>query len=378
MRKLISAAVAAIALAWAGSAAAAAPACKDTGSATANALSFDGVGEDVTSGLEVSLVLGLEPESFPRADIAKARKACRRGDFDLNGERFEIFGDDKDTPPRWAIGSKGRIAYLALIPDPIQAHQWMLAREKDPNAQPSFTTMLYALTVVQGDKRVVYAIYRRPPDDYRLSHAFQAALGGRWKPVAVLNAPDGQVDLSGLANAGHQEAAISDPGQARLSPPDGVFVRDQDGSLRHPPSGLVCPARIGRHPLADVTVIDPSQGGRDVFCRFFTETSWVSVFATRMEGRSLPDVFEMYRREATGQSPIARELPAPLDIATSETFSLFWKARDGSNQGLVVVRRGDWYFELRITYADGAEKDVAAFLSEALRLIDANAPNPSA
>jgi hypothetical protein len=371
--KFASIAAAALLMLGAAGVASAAPACHDQGFVNVTDMSFNPKDETVMRGLSAGLQLALEPASFPAEDIAKAHDACRRGEFTVGRDHWEIFGDDKDTPPRWAVGpDRKRIVYLAAMPDPLEAAAWAKKYEADPKTEAKFSGFLYAVVVSDGDGRLVYHVSRVVPDDYHLALLMKAALSGEAAPMAVLNAKTHQVDLSGIekaASAGSGPAGAAKP--SRFKTADGTyFVGLADGSVRHVPSSLVCPAKIDSYARLDMSVMNPADGGRDVFCRFFAEKSWFSVFATRFDGSTLQDVFNGYLKDAQANTPQARILAPPGRVSTDLPMqSAFWLGTEGASQGLWVARKGDWYFEIRATYTPGEEAKAAAFAQKMLDLL---------
>jgi hypothetical protein len=147
------------------------------------------------------------------------------------------------------------------------------------------------------------------------------------------------------------------------------FVAQADGSVRHAPSGLVCPAQIGAFVRRDMTVIDPTDGGIDIDCRFFAAKSWVSAFDTKYQNMTLDSVFDGYLKGAKDNDGVDHDLPAPGAVTSSlPVRSGFWQARDGKLQGMWVAAKGDWYLELRVTYVAGDEAGVTAVAQQILDL----------
>ena len=335
----------------------AAPACHDAGDANVTEMTFNAQDSIVVMGLNVGLQLALEPPSFPSEDIGKAKDACLRGEFVVGSERWQIFGDDKDTPLRWAVNDRtGRIVFLAIVPDPAEAADWFQKYQKDHKTPASFSKRLLAIVVADGDTRTVYQFSRVIPDDYHLSRRMQAAISGALLPTATMNVKTGEVTLGALDTK-------TDLGVKAFKDADGsFFIAQTDGSARHGPSGLDCPTRVGDFIRKELRVLNAAAGGLDVSCHFYAEKSWFSVYDTRYRGSDLGKVFGDYVRDGHADAPVDRELPAPGAVNTSLPIkSAFWRAKDGSLQGVWVAAQGDWYLELRVTYAAGDETKVTAF-----------------
>ena len=356
-----------------------APACKGHGDATNTNLALPAGGE-VADGLKVALQLGVEPPTPIVESIRKNPDPCQRGFFKAGETRFNIFGDDGDSPVRWAVEAGGqRLVYLATIPDPIEALAWSKRRQADANAPALFTHSLYALVVADADRRLIYRYSRVIPDDYHLALYMRAALEGRWTPVSEYNVRTRVVDLSHLGKAGTQEA---DDGLApgfrpeRFAEPDGVFFHAQpDGAGRHEPSGLLCPKDLGEFRRTDLAVLNPAEGGVDVFCRYFTSKGWISVFDTRYADKPLDRVFEDYLAEAHRSTPLLRSLPAPGEVVSRSPMKAnFWQGQEGGYQAMWVVKNGPWYVEIRATYQAGEEGHVAGFAQSMIDLLGLGKP----
>jgi len=357
--------------AWAGD-------CSAQGSATASALRV-AASPDARESFGDSLELALADPASPAQTIGQVAAACRRGTFKAGADTYTLFGDDGSALPRWARGpDPARIAYLVRIPDPMQALAWRRGRHAR-NETPSFDKYLYALVVTDAGRRLVYEFRRETPDDYRLALAMRAALEGRWTPVAVVDTRNAHVDVTHLDLAGTLDAAAifsAAPGPRPFPAPDGQIFRPQsDGGALHAASGLVCPARVGPYARTDFAVFDATEGGRDVMCRFFTDKSWLSVFETKFPGRSFEEVFAGYLRDAHNGSPAAGPLAPPGDVrSTLPLKAEFWRGQEGALQALWLVKKGDWFLEVRATYQPGQEAAVAAFAQTILDQVAAACP----
>lgn len=175
----------------------------------------------------------------------------------------------------------------------------------------------------------------------------------------------------GIAALGAAAPALAQQDLQKMSAPDGTyFIAVGDGSARHAASGLVCPTRIGKYERKSMAVLNPADGGRDVMCQFYSDTSWFSVFNTRVDDGSLEDVFDGYVKEAYGQRPPEQTLEAPGPVRTDlPVKSAFWVGNDGNRQGMWVARKGRWYLEARVTYTAGEEADVASFAQAIFDLV---------
>jgi hypothetical protein len=171
--------------------ASASPPCRDTGVAEVAQLAVDAEDDELAAGLGVSFLLALTPQSFPVENITSNAAPCSRGIFSVSGAQFEMFGDDRDSPPRWSVGQDpARIAFLALMPDPADALAWARARRTNPSAPAMFTGQkYYVLAVTDGSRRLLFALFNAIPTDTCLQAEMRSVLSGARAPLAIF---DGQ------------------------------------------------------------------------------------------------------------------------------------------------------------------------------------------
>jgi hypothetical protein len=175
--------LAAMTFAFAGSAIA--DPCKTQGSKDAKELTFDFKDVNTIKGLAISFQLGLLPPEFPAADIAKITKPCSRRMM-VPHLGFELFGDNDDTPPRWAKADPKdeSILFVALMPRPEPARLWYEATKPSGAVGVSFKDgeWMYAVAIAAGSKRIIFAFYDELPDDDRLKALMQtmASTKARW------------------------------------------------------------------------------------------------------------------------------------------------------------------------------------------------------
>jgi hypothetical protein len=160
----------------------------------------------------------------------------------------------------------------------------------------------------------------------------------------------------------------------RFTQADGTYFLDApEGAVRFASSGFVCPASAGALQRADLLLVDPADGGRDLGCRLFKDgdKTWISVFVTRYDdGRAAQAQFDTHVSEATSVAPPApgsTDLAPPLATGAPPmpSHGRFWKDAEGRGQGVWLCRVGRWYVEVRATFAPGDE----ATLGEAAGLI---------
>lgn len=153
---------------------------------------------------------------------------------------------------------------------------------------------------------------------------------------------------------------------------DGVFVVQDDGTIRHVQSGMVCPARFSNVQLWHLETFPSKAGkGMDVSCDYGRNgpdnrfVSKLTLFATiAPDGWTLDTVFANYRAEVLRANPGIRSLgaltgrPGMAVLPPGAMSEAFLEHRDGRDftSELVVALRGKWMFEVRSTY-DGSPGD---------------------
>lgn len=174
----------------------------DAGNPGAKQLSFDTAGREGFLGMSMALNFGLSPETFPRDDIAKNAQLCPRGSFELQGATYRMQGDIAHLPERWAERTgDGEIAYLADMPKPKPAYDWLVAHQNSSDTQMQFKSdgMMVVLAVTNGTKRKVYAFFDAMPDDKGAARAMCAALSGRMNVLGTYDALSGNSTFTGAA-----------------------------------------------------------------------------------------------------------------------------------------------------------------------------------
>jgi hypothetical protein len=161
--------------------------CKTQGSTDAKELTFDFADRDVRRNLALAFVFALEPPEFPASDVATAAAPCSRGTIALPSGTLELFGEDTDSPPRWATasGAPRTIIFVALMPRPEAARKWVNGGSQSQNGSVNFRPedSMYVVALASDDeKRLIFHFFDGIPDDARLKAMMQtiAAGNGRW------------------------------------------------------------------------------------------------------------------------------------------------------------------------------------------------------
>ena len=164
---------------------ASADACTSSGRADAKELAINSGDTQTLEGLSVSFQLGLEPNKFPKEAIARILKPCSRGTINVGTSIFSVFGENEDSPPRWATSATTPdvIVYFALTPRPDAALAWAKKYETDKGTPIEFESnqSMFVVALAKGDMRFIVAYFDEIPDDKRVKDAMLGALSGKLK-----------------------------------------------------------------------------------------------------------------------------------------------------------------------------------------------------
>jgi hypothetical protein len=355
--------------------------CKGAGSTTAKPIFYYTADDATLDGLDLTLVMGLDPTRFPPPDIARLTGACVRTTFVSNSRTWTLYGDDDDTFPRWvtAPGVK-TVVYLASMPPPDQVHAWAEAQRRHPTHETSaaFRSYIWALVAADGDQRRVFGFYDQLPDDARLTQAMQAAIAGRTPAILGFNAKSAKADEGRIFEPVTLAVAES-KGEATpvdKAVPDGVaFKSGTDGAVHARLSGLTCPLALGDDlQRSAVFTTGGGDGSQEAGCRYVGERARLAVVETRLRaGDTMRDLTTLILPPAPAQTRKPPPTIPKLAGAWGETGAAsFVQTPDGARQGVILLKSGDWFIEVYALY--GAEDDGAISAAFAA-LSAANAPH---
>jgi hypothetical protein len=195
---------------------------------------------------------------------------------------------------------------------------------------------------------------------------------GSWMVLGLVLALAAGPALAQVSPNGPPPPGASGSGVTKLQGADGVIFEEVEGDgARHRLTGFICPAELLGFERARLLVFDRSEGGRDVACTFAQGESWLTLYLTRLPGRSGEDVFATYELQAQNAAPPTGEADAPLaaGFPPLPAFSSFWRNKAGGVDGLWMSQIGDWHIKLRVTYAPDDEAAVRAFAEALYRQI---------
>ena len=178
-----------------------AEACARPGSTNAKIIALPRSDESSRTAMAASIHLGLSPFDYPLNRIAKISDPCKRLSFKSGDSTYTLYGDDRKSPPRYAMRSHdtSRIAYLALLPLPKPA---LAALRRGPQKgvyQFTPPDMIFVLAVTDGYQRPFFRFYDAIPDDQTLAMDMCAALSGDDLPIGAYNSSFGTTQFYSVA-----------------------------------------------------------------------------------------------------------------------------------------------------------------------------------
>jgi hypothetical protein len=370
-RRMKLAIVAATACLFATGSALAATPCKGVGSPAAKPVFYYTTDDAVLDGLSTTLQLGLEPASFPSQDIAKHPDACVHASFNAGGHAWTLYGDDGDTPPRWARTPDAKTTvYLAAMPPADQAHAWAEAQRDHQSGDKTatFKGMMFAIVSANGDERSVFGFYDALPDDARLIQTIQSVIEGRTPPILGFDVKTAEVEDDRMIEPLTLQVVASKGKSPPIdrTDPDGVaFDSGSDGAVKSRLSGLICPITADALRRSAVFTTGAADGSQEAGCRYVGETARLAVVATHaVAGEGMKDaLMRMIAGPAASSVGHPASTPAPPTAVMSGTgvgASAFFVSHDGASQAVWAFSRGDWFIEVYALYGSGGEVPVVA------------------
>jgi hypothetical protein len=386
MRSLLVLVALAVALAGAPAAAAAEAPCPPK-SAPGKAIVLDApLDEHDRLGLGYAAILALSPPNreWPWSSFA-AGSACVAGAFKVGDATWTLHRGTGEAPALWAKPADGPgMVFLALAPSIDEGFAYSQA---DPRPEPlQLRHPGYMLVVVHQRRWFLVQIYDALPPTAQVMADMSAGLAGKAPLIASFD-PDGAAVTFAVATQSNRRALLGEPrpgeggNPARLWAPDAeLFLPQPDGGLRMAGSNFLCPKAAGVFPLTDLWVANVTEARRDLSCRYIGQTSWISIFVTRRAERpELKRVYDGYVAEVRGQHTLAAEAIPPLPAGPPQkpAYAGAWTTSEGTAEGLWVGAVGDWYVEVRATYAPAEADKVGAAVGELFTAVYRTLPSPA-
>jgi hypothetical protein len=278
------------------------------------------------------------------------------GEIEAGGAKYALYGGTGWQPLRWARAKEGRaIVFLAAAPSVEEGYETYRNPPKEGSIQVK--DPIFALVVVTLELRRVVRIYDDIPPEAALKADMAAALEQKLPLIATYDPKSAAVSFRVRVESGRQAMIWSVPdGEtwARLTEPDGeYFLAAPGGGVRMARSGFVCPAAVGDYHLSEFTVIDGREGTTDLYCKFFGDKGWISVFVTRYSANFTgAESFAQAVRDGKANSPEKGDAPAllPAGAAEGPEQAETWTDARGMRQGVLQRQVGQWHAKMRATY----------------------------
>jgi hypothetical protein len=322
--------------------------------------------EPTRLGLSFSVAVGLDDSANPAGlwprDTIQAAPACPIRTFEAAGKRFTLSGGLNRVPPRFAVSDTGEILALAILPSIPEAYAM---QRSGLEGTMEIKHSIAALVLLRPTRIFVLRLYDGLPADDALVEDMKAAAARALPVLASFHSTSRAVSLNLPTISGRDAFFLRQPtpdNLAVITAADGdVFRRGEDGAVTMVASGFVCPTAQGGFSRDDLLVIDTTDGGKDLACRFFGDAAWFSVFVTRFDdGRSEQAQFDEYLAQGRQAAPPVGEIV--IDKMPHGGLRAVWRDAKGQRQEMWLLRLGRWYVQFRITAdpAQAAGTDAAA------------------
>ncbi len=315
--------------------------------------------EEDRIGLMASVHLALNDSTgrgaWPISEIDIALP-CEIASFPVGDDTWVISAGEGYAPPRWAR-AKGRddTYYLAAGPSVADARAWSTT----PGAPTTgLARPLYYLVGATDGLHFVFKVYHGAPGGKQLADDLVEAITGKTAPVAVYDSRGNAASLFLLTQSRrtswiYQPERLAGDRLAILYGPDGVFFFPAPGEstiLRG--SDLQCDPRYGAYELFRLGVLNPEDNALDLACFYSNDENSLSIFSSY-----LPDAsddrrfFASLLKQSQDEDGVTARLPGfptgPREILQAGRA---WVDKSRLGQGIWLMRRGDYIYEIRITF----------------------------
>ncbi len=308
-----------------------------------------------------------------------AAPPCPVSSFKVDGVTWHVSGGEGAAPLRWARAD-GVDVYYALVrgPSPAEAQGWAETRRNGAATGASATYLVAS----EGDIQFVLRIYDGAPDARRLAGDLVDAIAGKLTPVAAFDPTGDAVTLSfgtpdGVSAELFRPALLGPQRHATLLGPDGRFFTPGEGGVRLRGSEHICGDAYGPFARSRLTVMVADDPGLDLGCSFYSEESWISVFATRRpdtdgdKARFRDDIRATQADTGVKGRPVSSKASRTDAIRASAV----WIDKTQKGQGLWFIRQGEYVIEIRATFRLD-ETDAVYDLVAAMLKNEAPPPKP--
>ena len=309
-------------------------------------------------GLSFGVAVGLDDSENPAGlwprDTIQAAPACVIRTFEAAGKHFTLSGGLDRVPPRFAVSDTGETLALTILPSISEAYAM---QRTGTEGIVEIQHFISALVLLRPTRVFVLKLYDGLPADDALIENMKAAAARTLPVLASFHSTSRAVSLNLPTISGRDAFFLRPPtpdNPAVVTAADGQFFhRGEDGAVTMLASGMVCPAIQDGFSRDDMLVVDTSERGMDLACRFFGDAAWFSTFVTRFEdGRSEQAQFDDYLAQSRKAAPPAGEIVT--DKIPRGGLRAVWRDGKGQRQEMWLLRLGKWYVQIRIT-ADAAQ-----------------------
>lgn len=321
--------------------------------------------EDDRIGLLASVHLALNDSTgrgaWPISEIDIA-PPCEIASFPVGDDTWVISAGEGYAPPRWAR-AKGRdeTYYLTTGPSVADARAWSTT----PGAPATgLARPLYYLVGAADGLHFVFKVYRGAPGGKQLADDLVEAITEKTAPVAVYDSRGNAASLFLLTRSRrtswiYQSERLTGDRSAVLYGPDGVFFFPAPGEatiLRG--SDLQCDARYGKFELFRLGLLNPDDRELDLACFYYHGDNNLSIFSSRLPDASDDRrVFASLIKSTQDEDGVSARLPG-FETGAREILQAgrAWVDKSGMGQGIWLMRRGEYVYEIRITFEVSATK----------------------
>ena len=321
--------------------------------------------EDDRIGLLASVHLALNDSTgrgaWPISEIDIA-PPCEIASFPVGDDTWVISAGEGYAPPRWAR-ARGRdeTYYLTAGPSVADARAWSTT----PGAPATgLARPLYYLVGAADGLHFVFKVYQGAPGGKQLADDLVEAITEKTAPVAVYDSRGNAASLFLLTRSRrtswiYQSERLTGDRSAVLYGPDGVFffpAPRQATILRG--SDLQCDARYGTFELWRLGVLNPDDRELHLACFYYHSENYLSIFSSRLPDASDDRrVFASLIKSAQDEDGVSARLPG-FETGAREILQAgrAWVDKSGMGQGIWLMRRGEYVYEIRITFEVSATK----------------------
>ena len=362
------------------------PACATPLGTTGKAVAIpERLNETLGAGVMAGLFLTVQDPAgseWKDSDL-DAAAACPLAKFAADEAVWTIYSGTGTAPQRLVL-SPGRPELFALLRGPTyaEAARWSRSRQDPP---PAGARSAYHLVgyVADGTQFLIRS-YDGPPPLTALAADIGALTEGGAPPLAMHD-PDGAAVSLFLPVAAGPQAEVFRPGDlageryATLHMPDGRFVtegRNGDYVLRG--SGFACHREYGALKRARITLANASDAGLELSCGLESDQSTMTVIVTRRPDASRDGAtFAALIETSETETGVARQLEAPPTGPKQPLQAgAHWVDKDGSSQLALFSRRGEYVYQIRLTYPAEDRDPAWAALGEMIAQVTGHDPRP--